>query len=414
MPDLQFLWRVRAPSRLAGRLAWHEARAFSDGTRCQVAPAPGSEAISALKERLPNIQKNGHPVSVALITQIVGWDGVEAALLKLKDGGETFEQFVVQQLQELESLRANLAERQQRLHEENQILLNNERELESRRQLLDEARQASEQSVEQVRIQTEQVAQAQAELTAAQARLAGDQQQFEAERAESHRAFEQRLREWEAARDAREAELQAAHAELNRLRQEGATSEAEANLLRRLGELEQQRAALEHELNESRGQIGQLSESAAELAKVRIDLAQAREELVRKPAGDGKAGEKLRQEVIELEKERAALEAELEAVRHRAVELAETAAAERQRVAEERAEWAGEIKQLRRMLERQAAAAAPGGRHDDAALRSTAPAGATVQSDPMLDSVMAQFDMLQRDIARRRSGGKRQPRQDVA
>ena len=55
-----------------------------------------------------------------------------------------------------------------------------------------------------------------------------------------------------------------------------------------------------------------------------------------------------------LQQERAALEAELEVVRNRAAELAETAADERRRGAEERAEWSGELKQLRRALEKQA------------------------------------------------------------
>jgi hypothetical protein len=98
------------------------------------------------------------------------------------------------------------------------------------------------------------------------------------------------------------------------------------------------------------------------------------------------------------------LEAELETVRRRVVEMAEVATAEKQRTTQERAEWSKEFKQLRKLLELQVKTpAAPVAEPPREAVSAAAPVG----GDPMLESVMAQFDMLQKDIARRRTGTKK-------
>jgi hypothetical protein len=103
------------------------------------------------------------------------------------------------------------------------------------------------------------------------------------------------------------------------------------------------------------------------------------------------------------------LEAELETVRRRVVEMAEAAASEKQRTTQERSEWSKEFKQLRKLLEVQTKSgpkAAPVESPAPVAAPVAAAASPAGASDPILESVMAQFDMLQKDIARRRTNPK--------
>jgi chromosome segregation ATPase len=114
-----------------------------------------------------------------------------------------------------------------------------------------------------------------------------------------------------------------------------------------------------------------------------------------------------------LEQERTALETELEMVRTRAAELTEALDQERKQMAQDRAEWSSELKQLRRLLERQARLAtnpvAPGERPVQRANEGDSePAGNGVQAprrnDPVVGSVLAQFDRIrQQRLASRAS-----------
>ncbi len=90
----------------------------------------------------------------------------------------------------------------------------------------------------------------------------------------------------------------------------------------------------------------------------------------------------------------------------RASEMAETLAQQGRQMAEERLQWSEELKQMRRLLEglsqrrpepESVAAPAP-------ARAETRPAAGHdgAEADPVLNSVMAQFEMLQKDLARRR------------
>jgi predicted nucleic acid-binding Zn-ribbon protein len=93
------------------------------------------------------------------------------------------------------------------------------------------------------------------------------------------------------------------------------------------------------------------------------------------------------------DQERARLESELEAARHRAEEMVEALAEQKRHVTQQQAEWAGELKRMRSLLESVSArVASDAGR----------PGGTAVVNDPVLDSVVAQFEMLQKDVARQR------------
>ena len=149
----------------------------------------------------------------------------------------------------------------------------------------------------------------------------------------------------------------------------------------------------------------------AELTALRREIEQAHEQLTELP----QQNEQLREHLHALEVERRGLETELEGLRVRTAELADHLAEVKRETAEERVEWSTELKQLRRTLERQAdlladrlAMAQAGERSageptaTPATVEAAPPNGAPATKDVVLGSVVAQFEMLQRDRQRRR------------
>lgn len=230
---------------------------------------------------------------------------------------------------------------------------------------------------------------------------------------------------------ASQAELSTVRAELTstaaRLAEQCAAAieyeKSEQNLRQRLHELElaaqrdataleQAQAALAAASNQDSGRAelqSQLDAKAAELAQLREQLASA----------DGPAVA-LRQELNDAELERRSLEMELENVRARAVELSDNLAAQKRQANEDRTHWSNELKEMRRVLERQAellsqrdsragaahsSADSPAGSNNTS--RPSAQSNPTKQTpstdDAVLGSVMAQFENLQKDRLRRRS-----------
>jgi len=115
-----------------------------------------------------------------------------------------------------------------------------------------------------------------------------------------------------------------------------------------------------------------------------------------------------------LRHERAELETELEAVRVRAAELSEALHEQRKRTTQLESEWAMELRRMRRALEislHDSTEEAPAAGRDRTQSGSSAGGGPGGQpgpgidetDDPVLDSVMAQFEIIQRDMARRRA-----------
>ncbi len=121
----------------------------------------------------------------------------------------------------------------------------------------------------------------------------------------------------------------------------------------------------------------------------------------------------LREELRQLERQHAAwerdrgtLENELEAVRGRAAELSETLAEQKRQMETQQADWRQELRQMRRLLEMMARRQFEQQENDEGRQSSQSAADApetpATPSDPVLDSVMGQFEMLQKDLARRR------------
>jgi chromosome segregation ATPase len=159
---------------------------------------------------------------------------------------------------------------------------------------------------------------------------------------------------------------------------------------------------------------------------------------------DSAETETLRAKVADLEDERRQLEEELENVRSHSVNMAQVIEEQKRQMAEDSAGWTAELRQLRRILDKQAtwisqqregssqyagdlepqqfAASAedypPGPppilpirtaqnpnreiQQQPAAMRATGTAGQAGRHDAVLGSVLSQFEMLQRDVARRR------------
>ena len=176
-----------------------------------------------------------------------------------------------------------------------------------------------------------------------------------------------------------------------------------------LEQLRVDRVTLQEERDAAHVQLAKMATTALDLATARAELSETRTELSRereKLSDDDDTKTELLHRVGELEQERALLEAELESVRRRAAELSE---------ALERKQWkpAGEDAQAATAPEPTAAASevpAPASSAESQTDSSAPPAPEAKRpsklalgEDAALESVMAQFEMIQRDIARRRA-----------
>jgi len=191
-----------------------------------------------------------------------------------------------------------------------------------------------------------------------------------------------------------------------------------------LGERENELARRQSAWRAEREEIeGSFRSRSAELERERDSLARERQE-IRERAEEGRpngssASDRPTEEIQRLEAERAALaqeravlERELELVRRRSAEMAEELAHQSRHMAEERGVWSDELKEIRRLLEAMAQQRpepspptyqAPISPRADDVRPITSPKGAEpAADDPVLDSVMAEFEILQKDLARRR------------
>lgn len=174
-----------------------------------------------------------------------------------------------------------------------------------------------------------------------------------------------------------------------------------------------ERREMQAELETAREEVKRLNVAAADVDRLRSKLDGEQAQLGERPAAEQGAS---REQIEQLELERARLEWELESVRNRAVEMAEVAAQEKRRVAEERAEWSGQLKNLRSTLEQQSQMLAnrrPAAEPVQMASAPQAQAGNGGQ-DPVLQSIMSQFEMLQKDLVRRRGAQGSGARKDGA
>lgn len=181
----------------------------------------------------------------------------------------------------------------------------------------------------------------------------------------------------------------------------------ESHIEKQVELLQRERQALQRQLADAQSELSKHAANARDLAIARKEIADLRAN----HGGVAHSGEDA-EHVAELEQERAALEAELELVRGRAAELYDALAQERRSLAEHRAETNNELKQLRRIVEKQAELltervnAASVARDVPTADVEDEPIDTSAASDPVISSVMAQFAKLQKEVAERRKQRK--------
>jgi chromosome segregation ATPase len=259
------------------------------------------------------------------------------------------------------------------------------------------------------------------QLEALSAELARRQQTFVAERQEAQRDLarraamldqQQAVLETQSQRLFEQAQHPAAHPD-------AVSPEKQQQFEQLLAETAQHREELRNAQASVEAQTASLAELSDRLLQAQKDLVAAQTEIqqqrreldaARAQPSPTTGQTELEQRLREMEQERTLLEAELETVRGRAAELAETLAQQQRQMADDRAHWTEELQYLRRLLER---LTPPNAERETVAVaattverprnngRSEAPA-AVGANDPVLDSVMAQFTLLQKDLAQRR------------
>jgi chromosome segregation ATPase len=227
----------------------------------------------------------------------------------------------------------------------------------------------------------------------------------------------ERLEQIAAGQAATRAELDAAGIQTDNKRRllESEAQQNSEEVAQQFESLHQQQRELEattEQLTSEREQLEQERDQLRQqLAEATAEATQLRKQTVATLNGEGAAP----QRVVELEQERQALEEELELVRQRAAELVESADEERRGFESQRTLWAKDMKELRRSLQVNAPASPqPAPIVTRPAAVQTAAIGPNGRPrDTALDSVMAQFEMLQRDLAQRGTNKARKstPRQ---
>jgi hypothetical protein len=195
-------------------------------------------------------------------------------------------------------------------------------------------------------------------------------------------------------------------------------------------------AELEAAQNKLRQAEARIDQQNGELVELRAQQAAA----LQSQADETQSGDQAwLDKVAELESDRQALEEELENIRTRAVDMAQTIADQKRQMSDDQTQWMDEFRQLRRILDKQtkwiteqtgrsdggsrpaqlsidsafdsemdvggasSTPAAPAGGSPAAAQGLVTPPNASAkQSDPVIGSVLSQFEFLQKDVARRR------------
>lgn len=154
--------------------------------------------------------------------------------------------------------------------------------------------------------------------------------------------------------------------------------------------------------NEFQSVHGELVRHSQELEAVRTQTLAASQEVevsIKNKIHDMEQGQSW------LEKEREVMEAELELVRSRAAEMAELLAERKQSDDPRQNQWVEELGQMRTLLESLTALIVESKKQPDAVSPVKPPTGvaAVAMNDPILESVLAQFEILRQDRVLRRA-----------
>ncbi|MCA9269021.1 MAG: hypothetical protein KDA41_11150, partial [Planctomycetales bacterium] len=208
--------------------------------------------------------------------------------------------------------------------------------------------------------------------------------------------------------------LQRLSADLDELRHDrsAAASESPAEAAHRravLQQVELQRDDFKERLEACREELARRADATEQWAASQAQLSEAQaqiHELRQQLAGAACAAGSVDADV----EERIALETELELVRRRAAELAESLAEQKDNATHQQALWLAELKSMRQAIDTQLAGARSAAARPtvEGHAKSDAPPGAAhEQESPVVGSIVEQFAKLQKDVAERR---KRKPR----
>ncbi len=353
--DLEFSWRLPFPSygSLSGRIshARYDFNKIAAGT---------VSLISATN------------------TPISAWEPIQDATQELREGCAALEQSLQEIFQEVDQMRVELVNRLQ--------------EVEQQRVRLDDRQEELGHQNDEVR------------------RLAEELQQRDADLAETREELQRLRKELEEEQGRHQAAAEHEADDLKTRDEWNSLQESMTALRQELDDVARQRDELKHQVQNDAAEQTRSVQLETQLAEARKQLKAAQSE-VRKAerktgqtAADDCAMTMSAEQLTALEEEREALEAELELVRGRAAELNETVAEQQREIAEQKTELSSELQQLRRLVEKQADLIADRVTHDEPV--SSPPVGPTPDqtqlNDPVVNSVMAQFAKLQKDVAQRR------------
>jgi chromosome segregation ATPase len=190
-----------------------------------------------------------------------------------------------------------------------------------------------------------------------------------------------------------------------------------------LKKLEEDRAEIRGEQQSVQQQIVRLAAAAEDLTAARSEFQAVRGELARQGeeltavrsrtlAASQEVEESIKNKIRDveqqqslLEKERAAMEKGLESVGNRAAEIAELLAEQKRLSDTQQNHWEEDLRQMRTLLEGLTRQIAERRRQAESspAVKPTSGVAAAASGDPVLDSVLAQFELLQQDRLFRRS-----------
>lgn len=229
-----------------------------------------------------------------------------------------------------------------------------------------------------------QLADSRGQFVVAQGELADARKQL-TDTQDLHVAARSQLAEFEAQVAETQKQLAEAQRQADEARNQLADSQSDCvDTRKRLAAAQRQMAELESQLTELRSQLENSQRVAVPTSPEPVDSST----------------------LATMTQEREALEAELELVRSQAAELHETVRQQQHEMVTQKSELGGELQQLRRLVEKQADLiadrAVSTGRETVTQTVAATPGNMSLPNDPVVNSVMAQFAKLQKDVAQRR------------
>ncbi len=287
------------------------------------------------------------------LTSLPGWAVVRSLLNDLKAQSALFEAFVARELGTLGAIRLALDQRQQEVERQQATVTAERLQLDEKWKQLETLRETVDRGAQRVQEDARRLATAQAEL----ATVAGA------------------------------------------LDQQGGGSNVEFGRVSKKNlPANEQLTALREALRQAQSQISTLAGAGPELRTARREVDKLRRRLMRQNArlaqakAQGEAQQS--QQIQQIKEQRSRLLAELEASQTRAADLSAQVELQREQIAAERKSWLGELRRLRQVVQTQ--------------LRSSSdqPAGsqgasASANADESLDSILAQFETLQKELSQR-------------